>query len=135
MIDLDNAKQLLVDNRTCVFVKDTSVFLNEEKGIVPIMGYLNNGEDLKDYSVADRIVGKAAAFLFVCAGIKEVYGEVMSEKAIKVLEEYKIPYEYKTKTDMIINRKGDDICPMEKTVKDINDPVEAYIALKNKTSK
>lgn len=134
MVDLDNAKELLIDDRTCVLVKGTSVLINKEKGIAPIMNYLNNGEDIKDYSVADRIVGKAAAYLFICAGIKEIYGEVMSTKAMEILNEYNIPFEYKIKTDHIINRKKDDICPMEKTVQDINDPIEAYITLKNKVS-
>ena len=34
--------------------------------------------------------------------------------------------------DYIINRKGDDMCPMEKTVVNINDLNEAYEALNNK---
>lgn len=132
--DLENAIELLVDDKTCVLVKETSVLLSTEKGIAPMINYLNNGIDMKDYSVADKIVGKAAAYLFICAGVKDVYGEVMSTKAMSIFEEYKIPYKYKTKTEKIINRKGDDICPMEKAVQDIDDPVDAYIILKQKVS-
>lgn len=132
MTDLEKAKKLLVDNKTCVLVKDETIITSELKGIMPIISLLNNNTDLKAYSVADRIVGKAAASLFVYAGIKEVYGEVMSEAGMKVLEKYNIPYSYKIKTDKIINRTGDDICPMEKTVIDIDNPNDAYIALKKK---
>ena len=132
MEDLKNAIDLLTEDKTCILVKGTNVLISSEKGIAPMINYLNNGIDMKDYSVADKIVGKAAAYLFICAGIKEVYGEVMSTKAMSIFEEYKIPYKYKTKTEKIINRKGDDICPMEKAVQDIDDPVEGYLILKEK---
>ena len=132
MTNVEKAKELLIDNKTCVLVKDDMVITSELRGIAPVINLLNTNTDLKGYSVADRIVGKAAALLFVYAGIKEAYGEVMSEAGIKVLEKYNIPYSYKTKTEKIINRTGDDICPMEKTVIDIDNPEDAYIALKKK---
>lgn len=132
MADLEKAKELLVDNKTCVLVKDETIITSELKGIMPIISLLSTNTDLEGYSVADRIVGKAAALLFVYAGIKEAYGEVMSETGMKVLEDFNIPYSYKIKTDKIINRTGDDICPMEKTVIEIDNPEDAYIALKKK---
>lgn len=132
MREIDKAKTLLVDSKTCVLVKGEKVLESERKGIAPILFFMNNGVDLNGYVVADRIVGKAAALLFVNAGIKEVYGEVMSESGIIVLKEHNIPYSYKIKTERIINRKGDDICPMEKTVLDIEEPSTAYKALNEK---
>ncbi|MBR3227452.1 MAG: DUF1893 domain-containing protein, partial [Erysipelotrichaceae bacterium] len=68
MKDLERAIELLTGERTCVLVKDDTVYISEEKGIAPIMYYLNNGIDISGFSVADRIVGKAAASLFICAG-------------------------------------------------------------------
>ena len=56
----------------------------------------------------------------------------MSKAGEKILKENNIEYEYGQLVENIINRSGDDICPMEKTVKDIDDYNEAYIALKNK---
>ena len=134
MKDVDVAKNLLVDDKTCVLVLNDKIIERKERGIMPIMALLQENFDLQGYSVADRIVGKAAAYLFVYAGIKEVYSEVISESGIEVLEKYHIPYSYGTKTDVIINRKGDDICPMEKTVKDIDEPSKAYEALKEKVA-
>ena len=133
MKDLERAIELLTGERTCVLVKDDTVYISEEKGIAPIMYYLNNGIDISGFSVADRIVGKAAASLFICAGIKEAYGEVMSEKGLAKLEEYKIPASCAHLVEKIINRRGDDICPMDKTVLDIDDPHKAYRALYEKT--
>ena len=129
MQNVDYAKELLVGEKTCILVKDNVIYESQERGITPIMTFINNKLDLRGFSVADKIVGKAAAFLFVYCGIKEVYAEVISKKGIEILEKYRIPYTYSTLTDVIINRKGDDICPMEKTVQDIDDPDAAYKAL------
>ncbi|MBR0461936.1 MAG: DUF1893 domain-containing protein [Erysipelotrichaceae bacterium] len=132
MTDMEKARELLTDDKTCVLVKDDRIYSSVRKGIAPLMGFLNEGIDIRGFSIADRIVGKAAASLYVLAGIKEAYGEVMSKAGAARLEEYHIPYTYGTLTERIINRKGDDICPMEKTVQDIDDPQDAYEALKEK---
>lgn len=48
------------------------------------------------------------------------------------MEEHNILYSYGTLTEKIINRSGTDICPMEKTVANINDIEIGYIKLKEK---
>ena len=108
-------------------------YVSFASGIKPLIEKLN--EDLyyfKDLEVADKVVGKAAAMLFVLSGVKKVYAHVLSKAGEKILIENNIEYEYGQLVENIINRSGDDICPMEKTVKDIDDYNEAYIALKNK---
>lgn len=59
--------------------------------------------------------------LFVLLKIKNVYGEVLSRKAIPILEKYGIKYSFYTVTDSIKNRYGTGICPMEQTVEGIDD--------------
>ena len=108
-------------------------YVSFASGIKPLIEKLD--EDIyyfRDLEVADKIVGKAAAMLFALSGVKKVYAHVLSKSGEKILQENNIEYEYGQLVDNIINRKGDDICPMEKTVKDIDDLKEAYIALKNK---
>ena len=108
-------------------------YVSFASGIKPLVEKLN--EDLyyfKGLEVADKVVGKAAAMLFVLSGVKKVYAHVLSKAGEKILKENNIEYEYGQLVENIINRSGDDICPMEKTVKDIDDYNEAYIALKNK---
>ena len=97
-----------------------------------MMRFLAERLDLRGYSVADVIVGKAAAMLFVKSGISEVYGEVMSEAGSAYLQEHEIPCTYGTLTEKIINRKGDGICPMEQTVAELDNPEEGYKALKER---
>jgi hypothetical protein len=97
-----------------------------------MMKFIGMGKDLKGYSAADMIVGKAAAMLFVKAGICAVHGKVMSEAASEYLEAHHIPHSYDKLTEQIINRTGDNICPMEAAVANISDPEEGYKALFNK---
>ena len=132
MNDIEKAKAKLVGNTTCVLVKEDKIILSQEKGIAPILNLLNAGENLENFTLADRIVGKAVALLVVYAKIREVYAEVLSEKGKAVLIKYNVKFSYKTLTEKIINRKGNDICPMEKTVDNIEDATLAYHALKKK---
>lgn len=132
MSDIEKAKEKLVGNTTCVLVKEDKIILSQEKGIAPILNLLNAGENLENFTLADRIVGKAVALLVVYAKIREVYAEVLSEKGKAVLIKYNVKFSYKTLTEKIINRKGNDICPMEKTVSKIYDATLACHALKKK---
>ena len=99
-----------------------------------MMDFIANGVNLADYSVADIVVGKAAALLFIKCGIKKVFAKTISQSGKKALELHGVYCEYETLTEKIINREGTDICPMEKTVLNIDDAEEAYAALKNKFS-
>ena len=131
--DLIIAKENL-ENHTIALVKNDIIYTSEKKGISPMMDYINEGIDLKGFSVADVIVGKAVSFLFVKEGIKSVYAKVISKAGLEVLNKYKIHTEYETLTENIINRKGTDICPMEKAVLEISDPSYAYEKLKETLS-
>ncbi len=132
MTDLERAKSILNEGHTCVLVKNDEVIIYDKTGIAPMMDVLANKINVNDFSVADKIVGKAVAMLMALAKVKNVYAEVISYGAIKVLEENGISYSYKVLTDKIINRSGTDICPMEKTVANIEDLYKAYEALKLK---
>ena len=118
------AKNLLGDC-TCVMYKGTTVYASQKTGISPILDWLAEGTDLRGFSAADKIVGKAAALLFVLAGVKEVYGEVMSKAGLAALQAHGIPCAYGTLTEHIINRRGDGICPFEATVQNTSDPSAA----------
>lgn len=131
MTDLETAVANLDGHSICL-CRNSEYFTDDRKGISPMMNFINSGKDLNGYSCADIIVGKAAAMLFVKAGITAVFGKVMSKGGAEVLEKYGIPFKYETLTDKIINRQGNDICPMEKTVESISDIEKAYLALKTK---
>ena len=131
MTDLQIAKDNLPGHTICL-CKNGDCLFSESRGIAPMINFIDSGVDLTGYSVADTVVGKAAALLFVKCGIKEVFAKTLSEKAKKVLDDHGIYLEYATLTEKIINREGTDICPMEKAVTDTDNPEEAYLILKNK---
>ena len=110
--------------------KNDKILISDKKGISPMMDYIEQGLNLKGFSVADLVVGKAVALLFVKEGIVCVFAKVISKAGFYVLNKHNIFVEYETLTDNIINRKGTDICPMEKTVLEIDDPDFAYEKLK-----
>ncbi len=125
--DLKNAINILNnENLTCVLCHSNIIYKSSEKGILPIYKYISLGYDLNNFAVADKVVGKAVAMLFVFAGIKEVYTTVISDVAYEVLKNNCIEVNYEIKTDMIVNRVGNDMCPMEKAVVSIDDPRDAY---------
>ncbi len=124
MKDLLYAKEQLQFHKLC-FVKDNAYYFCDKNGIQGLIDFIENGRDLTHFSVADTIVGKAAALLYAYLGIKAVYANVLSKKAIPIFEKYNIYYEYNVLTEEIINRSKTDICPMEKAVLDIFDPKEA----------
>lgn len=118
--------------KTCVTVKDNKITSAESPlGISHIIKLYDEGM-LKDSFVADTIIGKAAAMIFSYSGVKGCYGHVMSREAFEWLTQHNITAHYGTLTEMIQNRKGDGMCPMEQTVKEITDEVEAIEKLKAK---
>ena len=106
-----------------------------DSGIKPVISKINENIDyFNGLDVADKIIGKASAMLFALSKPKSIECIVLSETGQHILEKYKIPYKYEVLTKQIINRKGDDICPMEKAVKDIDDLNDALVALNNTIS-
>ena len=132
MTDLDKAKELLLKGYTCVLVKGEDILTSQKAGIAPMIDILNEGIDMQNFSVADKIVGRAAAFLLVKAKISAVYGEVLSKGGKSVLEDHGISCEYGELVDNIINRKKTGICPMEETVQNAENCEEAFLLLNQK---
>ncbi len=132
MTDWERAKTLLAGETTCVLVKGDSTLVSTKRGIAPMIDWLGQGQTLAGFAVADRIVGKAAAMLFVKAGLSAVYAEVLSEPGKAYLERRGIPVTYGVLTPAIINRAGDGPCPMEAAVADIDDPEEGCLTLSAK---
>lgn len=131
MTDLQLAKDNL-SGHTISLCKDGSCIFSDARGIAPMMSFIADGVDLSGYSVADLVVGKAVAMLFVKCGIKQVYAKTLSVSGREILQRYAVPYEFDVLADVIINRIGNDICPMEKALADCDDINKAYHILKNK---
>ena len=134
MTDIEIAMQNLDGHSICL-CKNGKLIINDGRGISPIMKLIAENKDLNGYSVADIIVGKAAAMLFVKTGIICAHGRTMSESGRVYLESHGIPCTYDVLTEKIINRNRTDICPMEKAVADIDDAESGYEILRKRIEK
>lgn len=119
-----------LNGHTLSLAKGDKTLVSDKRGISPMMEYIERGVDLNGYSVADTVVGKAVAMLFVKAGIKEVYAKTLSFGGREVLTDNAVPFSYDFITEYIINRKGDGVCPMENAVRDVDNIEEGFSILK-----
>jgi len=115
-----------------VVCRDDLVYTTNERGVAPLLNWLDSKLDLTGFSAADRVVGRGAAFLYCLLGVREVYAQVMSHPAAEVLRSHGIGAQADTFVDGIINRKGTGPCPFEAAVLDIRDAREALTAIQNK---
>ena len=114
---------------TCVFCNDQTVLTDSRRGVRPLLELLENNMDMTTFDAADKVVGKAAAYLYCLIGIRSLYAAVISHSALAVLEKYRIPVFYGTLVPAIRNRTNDGPCPMEHAVWEIDDPQEALQAI------
>ena len=131
MKDLENAREALAaESCTCVLCKGDVYYKSTRRGVAPLMGWLEEGLDVRGFSAADKVVGKATAFLYCLLGVSAVHANVVSEAAAKVLEENNIPLSWEQKVPAIQNRTGDGLCPMELATRDVTDPADAPAAIR-----
>lgn len=131
--DINKAIELLNEgNYTCVLCKGDILYTSTQRGVKPLLDWLDEKVDLKGFSAADRVVGKGAAFLYVLLGVKAVYAHVMSDEAIQILTENGIKQKCDVSVKNIINRAGTGICPMEKATREISNPKKALQAIKQR---
>ena len=117
-------------NYTCVACKEEVVYTTTQRGVAPLLNWLDSKTDLKDFSAADRVVGRGAAFLYCLLGVTAVHANVMSRPAAQVLQENGIAAHWGTLVEGIINRAGTGPCPFEAAVMDIQDTQEALNAIR-----
>lgn len=125
MTNLEKAKNNLGEHKISI-VSSTLSLTSDLRGVMPIIDFINKGYDLSGASVADLVVGKAAAMLFIKVGIKDVDTIIISKPALKVLEEHHITVKYEKLVDNIINRDKTGLCPFESLVLDVDDVSIAY---------
>ncbi len=129
VVDLKKAKEILLNSKfTFVLLKDEEIIkTSHKKGVIPFIKIIRENDRMLEKAViADKVIGKAAALLAAGHKIKAIYAEIISQKAIEILDYHSIFYQYNHCVDYIQNRDKSDQCPMEKLTENINDPKIAY---------
>ncbi len=133
MIDLEYAKALLRENNyTCVICRGQALYTSQARGVKPLATWYAGGMDFSGFSAADKVVGKATAWLYVLLDVKAVWAGVISRSALAVLEENGITARYECLVEHIINRKGDGICPFEEAVMGVERKEDVFPAIRRK---
>jgi len=131
--DLEFAKLKLIENGLSLVIvkKGTVIFETKKQGISGFLQAIETlKQDLVGASVADKIVGEAAALLFVYSRVSSVFALAVSSGGIRVLEDNNIVCLFEKKVSNILNRSKTDVCPFEKLAMDSRSPEEAYLKLK-----
>jgi len=136
MKDLKLAEQRLKEKKfNLLIVKDGKIiFATKSQGIRGLLQAIEKlGKQLIGSSVADNIVGRAAAMLCTYFKSSSVFAVTISEEGEKMLKENEIPYQFENRVPNILNYERTDICPFEKLVMGLTKPEEAYEKLKSFT--
>ena len=128
---LEQAKTTLEkENCTCVLCGAGGVYKSDRRGVAPLLELLDNGTRVAGFSAADRVVGKATAYLYCLLGVKEVHARVMSRPAAEVLQKAGIAHSYDSLVAGIQNRQKNGPCPMEFATRDCETPEQALAAIR-----
>lgn len=131
--DVENACRILKSQGfTCVVCDAEKIYTTNLRGVRPLVQWLEQGARLKGFSAADKVVGRATAFLYCLLGVKEIYAGVISKSALAVLQSQGISVQYDELAENIINRKGDGICPFEAAVLNVQDAQKALVVIRRK---
>lgn len=106
---------------TFVLIKNGKIiFKSKAKRLKPLVFCVKKyGEEMRGAVVFDKIVGRAAAYLLAHAKVEEVWTPTISRDADNILKKGKVKILFGKKIKCVMNRKGNDLCPMEKLSREI----------------
>ncbi len=105
------------------------LFRSNMGGISPLMQAINQlNSELTGAVIYDKVIGRAAAFLVLYAGLRRVYTPLISQSALQLLRLRRIPVTCLERVDRILNKSQTELCPMEKLSLDADTP-EQFIRL------
>ncbi len=88
------------------------------RGILPLWEALKS-DNWCGAAMADKVVGKGAAYLAVAAGISFLYTPTLSRGGQEVLTAGGVPYEATELIPYIENRDKTGLCPFEEALQDV----------------
>ena len=133
MYDLKTAEKLLIgENLTLLVYSGDQVIKSSERGVMPLLKLIDRNQSLKGFTAVDKVVGKAAAYLYCILQVDSVHALTISKSAKQVLENFNVKVSYNCLADYIINRKGNGKCPMESAVETCENRFDALNKIKQK---
>lgn len=127
MLDLQDLLRYMDEGGFTLAVQtaEGEMITSKERGISPLLALLPQKEKFCGALAADKVTGKAAAFLYVLLGVKGVRTHLSSLPAQRVYAAHGIEHVTDADCERIVNRRGDGLCPMESAVMEIDEPEQA----------
>ena len=124
LLNILNANQM-----SLVVLNNDSLSQYNSRGVQDLVRLLTDApERLKGSTVADKMVGRAAASLLIAAGVREVYTNVVSTQALVMLREAGIKVHFTEEVPQILNRDQSGQCPIEASINEV-DNIEECVAI------
>ena len=116
---MDELVRILQDGNHSLVVAGDGIRTFDGRGISDLYGLLTEHPDwLRGASVADKVVGKAAAALMLAGGVQALYTDTVSTLARELLDGSVMEVCWEREVSHIINRMQTDWCPLEKLCRD-----------------
>lgn len=91
--------------------------------------YKVDSKFLNGASVADKVIGRAAAALLILGGVKRLYADTISQLALDILSKSDMEVSYSQAVPQIINRTKTAPCPLESATRDIESLEQIFVAI------
>jgi len=99
---------------SCVIAHGEATRTFTRRGVADLYGLLTQEpEFLKGSTIADKVVGKGAAALMILGGVKELYTDIISTKALALLRKSDVKVGFAQEVPFIRNRDRTGVCPVE----------------------
>lgn len=99
---------------SCVVANNDEVRTFSRRGVADLYGLLmTDAGFLRGASIADKVVGKAAATLMILGGVSKLYTDIISAPALTLLRDAGLGVEFLQMVPFIKNRDGSGWCPLE----------------------
>lgn len=129
---MEDLIQLLHEGGHSLVVANGEVCTFNGRGVIDLYHLMEEDSGfLSGASVADKVVGKAAAALMALAKVKEVYADVVSQPALDLLSRTDVKISYGISVPHIINRTATGWCPLEIRCSECTTPEDCYRQIKN----
>lgn len=127
-------EEILSGGCSCILIKaDQIIHRGAGRGVSPLLELMADEEGrqkLKGAIVVDKIIGKAAAMILILGEAAGVYALTMSANGKEYVQKHQLNHNYDRCVDVISNREKNGICPIERSVIDIDDPQAGYEKIK-----
>ena len=125
---MENLVTLLHDgNYSCVIANNGITRTFTQRGVADLYDLLvDEPAFLHGALIADKVVGKGAAALMILGGVKELYTDVISTKALKLFEGASVKVSFGKEVPFIWNRDHTGHCPVETLCNDIDSAADIF---------